>query len=363
MMKPGIRFKLIASLTGIVIVPVVLMVISGVRVKYTVLIDGANRVNFMFVLGFLGLAFVLCALILARVIARRILLPLKELNAAAEQIMNGNLDFEVQNRSHDEMGRFSSAFDAMRIRLKESLDQQAANERSRNELIASISHDLRTPITSIRGYVEGLQDGIARDEKRMDKYLAVIRNKTDQLDRMIEDLFQFAQLESGHLAMDLREMDSRELLETSVAPFEVELQNGSVLFTVVRPFPSAPVAVDAGRMMQVFENMIENAKHYAGNGTEITISATDEGERIRIAVKDNGMGISPEDIPYLFERFYRGEKSRSRTYGGAGLGLAICKQIVEAHGGHIGVLSSPGTGTEFYFTLPVIEARGGAADT
>ncbi|OZB96566.1 cell wall metabolism sensor histidine kinase WalK [Paenibacillus sp. XY044] len=360
-MKIGIRFKLIASLTGIVIIPVVLMGISGVRVKYTVPVDRAISVNFMFVLGFLALAFVLCAMILARVIARRILMPLKELNAAAEQIMNGNLDFVIRNRNHDEMGRFSSAFDAMRVRLKESLDRQAAYERSRNELIASISHDLRTPITSIRGYVEGLQDGIARDEKKMDKYLAVIRNKTDQLDRMIEDLFQFAQLESGHWVMDLREMDSRELLETIVAPYEAELQNPSVLLTAVRPLPSVPVAVDAGRIMQVFDNMIENAKHYAGKGTEITISAKAEGEWVRIAIKDNGMGISAEDIPYLFERFYRGEKSRSRAYGGAGLGLAICKQIVEAHGGRIGVLSRPGTGAEFYFTLPVIETKGVAA--
>lgn len=352
-MKLGIRFKLIAPLTGILIVPVVLMSASGVQEKNTAPSEGAHdAINFMFMLGFLAMAFVGCAYLLTRVITRRILLPLQELNDAAEQIMNGNLDVEIRNRCHDEMGRFSSAFDVMRARLKESLDRQAAYERSRNELIANISHDLRTPITSIRGYVEGLQDGVARDEHKVARYLTVIKNKTDQLDRLIEDLFQFSQLESGQLAMDIRELDSREFLEAMLAPFEMEFHGSSVVLTVERPFPSRSIEVDSDRMAQVFENIIENAKKYAGNPAEMTISARDEGDWIRIGVKDNGIGISEEDLPYLFERFYRGEKSRSRAFGGAGLGLAICKQIVEKHDGHIGVESRPGIGTEIYLMLP-----------
>ena len=351
-MKLGIRFKLIASLTGIIIVPAVLMSISGVREKHTAPIEGAIGTNFLFVIGFLAVAFGLCAYILARVITRRILLPLQELNAAAVQIMNGNLDVEIRNQYDDEMGRFSTAFNVMRARLKESLDRQSAYERSRNELIANISHDLRTPITSIRGYVEGLQDGIARDEQKFTRYLAVIKNKTDQLDRLIEDLFQFSQLESGQLAMDIRDLDSREFLEAMVAPLEMEFHDASMVLTVERPFPSRSIQVDSDRLAQVFENMIENAKKYADNPAEMTISARDEGDWIRIVIKDNGTGISEEDLPYLFERFYRGEKSRSRAFGGAGLGLAICKQIVEKHDGHIGVESRPGLGTEIYLMLP-----------
>ncbi|MEF3305680.1 sensor histidine kinase [Paenibacillus sp. GYB003] len=354
-MKLGIRFKLIATLTVIVIVPAVLTSISGVREKHTDPIEGTLGINFMFLIGILTMAFVICAYLLARVITRRILLPLKELNAAAEQIMNGNLDVEIRNRYHDEMGRFCSAFDIMRARLKESLDRQAAYERSRNELIANISHDLRTPITSIRGYVEGLQDGIARDEQKVARYLAVIKNKTDLLDRLIEDLFQFSQLESGQLVMDLRELDSREFLEAMMAPFEMEFHDTAVVLTVERPFPSRPIQVDRDRMAQVFENIIENAKKYAGNPAEVTVSTRDEADRIRIVIRDNGVGISEEDIPYLFERFYRGEKSRSRAFGGTGLGLAICKRIVEGHGGHIGVQSKPGAGAEFYLTLPVVK--------
>ncbi|MEC0206970.1 HAMP domain-containing sensor histidine kinase [Paenibacillus lautus] len=300
-----------------------------------------------------AVAYILCAYILARVITRRILLPLKELNAAAEQIMNGNLNIEIRNRNHDEMDRFSSAFDVMRARLKESLDRQAAYERSRNELIANISHDLRTPITSIRGYVEGLQDGIARDEQKVARYLAVIKNKTDQLDRLIEDLFQYSQLESGQLVLDIRESDSREFLEAMIAPFEMEFHDAAVVLNVERPFPSRSIQVDSDRMAQVFGNMIGNAEKYAGHPVEMRFSAQDEGDQIRIVIKDNGIGIAEEDLPYLFDRFYRGEKSRSRSFGGAGLGLAICKQIVEQHGGHIGVESKAGMGTEFYLLLPV----------
>ncbi|GIP17446.1 hypothetical protein J40TS1_30880 [Paenibacillus montaniterrae] len=355
-MKLGIRFKLIASLTGIIFIPVVLMSISGVRENHGDSANGATGINFMFVLGFLVVAFVLCAYLLARFITRRILLPLKELNDASEQIMNGNLDVEIRSRYNDEMGNFISAFDVMRARLKESLDQQAAYEQARNELVANISHDLRTPITSIRGYVEGLQDGIARDEQKVARYLAVIKNKTDQLDRLIEDLFQFSQLESGQLAMELRESDSREFLEAMAAPFELEFhEDSSVELTVVRPFPSRLIQVDRDRMAQVFENIIENAKKYGGRPAEMTISAQEEGNWIRIMIKDSGIGISEDDLPHLFERFYRGEKSRSRAFGGAGLGLAICKQIVEKHGGRIGVQSKQGIGTEFYLTLPIIK--------
>lgn len=360
-MKLGIRFKLIASLAGIVFVPIIFMGVSGIRVTGAEPAAGALGVNFMFLIGSLAAAFAACAYTLTRIITRRILLPLKELNAAAEQIMNGNLDFEIRRQSDDEMGRFSAAFELMRARLKQSLDRQAAYERSRNELIANISHDLRTPITSIRGYVEGLQDGIVRDEEKFNRYLAVIKGKTEQLDRMIDDLFQFAQLESGRLAMDRRKTDSRELLEAIVSPFEMEFHDGSVRLAVSRPFPSKSVKVDAGRIAQVFENIIENAKKYAGPCSQITISASDEDDWIRIVVRDNGIGISEEDIPYLFERFYRGEKSRSRAFGGAGLGLAICKQIVEDHGGRIGVQSKPGAGSAFYFTLPVLKEEKNAA--
>ncbi|RIX46569.1 sensor histidine kinase [Paenibacillus nanensis] len=354
-MKFGIRFKLIATLTGIIIIPVILMSVSGVREKPIDPIEEAPGLNLLFLIGFLAVAFVICAYLLARIITKRILLPLKELNAAAEQIMNGNLDVEIRNRYHDEMGRFSSAFDIMRARLKESLDQQAAYERARNELIANISHDLRTPITSIRGYVEGLQDGIARDEQKVTRYLAVIKNKTDLLDRLIEDLFQFSQLESGQLMMDFRELDSQEFLEAMIAPFEMEFHDAAIVLNVERPFPSRPIQADSDRMAQVFENIIENAKKYAGKPAEITISTRDESDKIRIVIRDNGNGISEEDTPYLFERFYRGEKSRSRAFGGAGLGLAICKRIVEEHGGQIGVQSKPGAGAEFFLTLPVVK--------
>lgn len=348
----GLRFKIIVSLLGIVLLPLTLITFFGT-------FSGSSAApatvdpRMMFISALFILAFVCCAFILTRLVTKNVLIPLQELNAAAAKIMNGDLDFQIEYRNHDEMGRFSAAFELMRARLKESLDGQSAYERSRQELIASISHDLRTPLTSIRGYVEGLQDGVAQSKEKQDRYLAVIRDKTDKLERMIDELLQFSRLELGEIGMETTRQDSREMLEAILSPIENEFDDLTGRFTVERPFPSVPIDADRCRMAQVFENLVGNARKYAGTDAHIAVTATVEEEAgLRIAIRDNGPGIPAEDVPYVFDRFYRGEKSRSRAFGGTGLGLAICKQIVEDHGGTIGVQSIPGAGTEFYFTIP-----------
>jgi signal transduction histidine kinase len=349
-MKAGIRFKLIISLIGVILLSAALASISGIRINHN--FNLANTIVFRNIFILVSL-FILGSLLLVRLISRDILVPLKELNHAAEKIMKGNLDFEIHYNRNDEMGRFISVFKMMRDKLKESLAKQEAYERSRKKLIANISHDLRTPLTSIRGYVEGLQDGMVHDKEKYDRYLAVIKDKTNKLDKRIEDLFQFSQLELGEQVTDYKVIDSQELLEAILSPIEMEFNDFPTNLLIYRPFPSLPVHIDYHQMVQVFDNLIDNAKKYAGTYSEITIKAKKERETIRISISDNGIGIQREDMPNLFERFYQGEKSRSREFGGIGLGLAICKQIVEEHGGHIGAHSRLGKGTEFYFTLPV----------
>lgn len=284
-------------------------------------------------------------------------MPLQELTAAAERVMEGNFEPSIPYRSADEMGRFCAAFEVMRVRLKQSLEAQAAYEQSRKTMIASISHDLRTPITSIKGYVEGLQDGFAQDPEKFSRYLTVIQNKTVQLDKRIEDLFQFSQLELGHVEMAFMEQSFAEMMETIVKPIETELKDRAVTFTVDRPFPSAYVHADSDRLDQVLGNLVDNAVKHGGENCSIALKASVDGDLIRISIRDNGCGIPEADIPYLFDLFYRGEKSRSREYGGTGLGLAICKQIVQDHGGSIGVQSDLGKGTVFSFTLPILRKQ------
>lgn len=345
-MRLGIRSKLTASFMTMMLLPIMMVIAAGSSVK-------SDSHQILLLIVSLVIPFAVCAAILTRLIARSILVPLDELNAATEKITAGNLDFTVAYRKNNEMGDFCAAFDLMRQKLKDSLEKQAAFENSRKELIASISHDLRTPITSIKGYVEGLQDGITHDQAKFNRYISVIRNKTESLDRLIEDLFQFSQLELGHSDMQPSLQSAQNMLDKILNPIETEFTDSTVKLVVNRPFPAVIINADLDRIRQVFENLISNAKQYVGENGVITVGAEVEDAYLTLSVTDNGVGISEEDLPHVFEHFYRGEKSRSREYGGIGLGLAICKQIVENHGGVIWVESLPDVSTTFQFQLPV----------
>ena len=284
-------------------------------------------------------------------VSRSVLKPIQELNDTAENIAEGNLEHEIKYRADDELGRFSRTFDQMRLRLKKSLHKQQEIEMARKEMLASISHDLRTPIASIKGYVEGLQDGVAVDAEMTKRYLTVIKDKTERLDRLIDDLSQFSRLDLGHVDMQLQHANSRELLESVFSGYELEL--GAGRFAVERPLPAVTVKVDRHKTEQVIDNLIQNARRHAGDSSIIGVGASVHDDRLVVAVRDNGPGIAEHDLPRVFDRFYRGEKSRSRDYGGTGLGLAICKSIVTAHGGDIWVESMRGKGSTFYFSLPL----------
>lgn len=286
--------------------------------------------------------------------SRSILKPLKELNAATEAIALGSLDYEIKYQRDDELGRFCQTFNLMRAKLKQSLQEQAAAEKSRRELIAGISHDLRTPIASIKGYVEGLQDGVVKDKEMFDRYLSVIKGKSEQLDRQIDDLFQFSRLELGKLEVLLRRENSLELLEDIKSKLELEFDTHLFVFEKEKPIPSVPILVDRLRITQVVDNLMQNAKQNVQENGQIRMKACLEEGSLVIVVADNGSGIDESELTRIFEPFYRGEKSRSRDYGGTGLGLAICKYIVEAHQGKIWAASTPGKGSTFCFSLPVI---------
>jgi len=287
-------------------------------------------------------------------ISKSILRPLRELSQATEDVSQGNLDFEIKHKTKDELGQFCEAFDLMRTRLKESLDKQEALEMTRKQLVANISHDLATPVSIIKGYVEGLEDGVAKDEERFKRYLRVIKDKTQQLDRLVEDLSQYSKLELGRLEMKKELTDSRELFEKILSSFEIAFEKSSIKFYVKPPIPSAAINVDSLRIEQVMDNLIQNAKRYAGPEPIIEVGVRHLNRELQIEVKDNGIGIAEEDLPYIFEIFYRGEKSRSREFGGSGQGLAICKSIIEAHEGEIWVKSIRGKGSTFFFTIPCI---------
>jgi signal transduction histidine kinase len=347
-MRFGIRTKLIIALEITVVFPILIFFAMGSSRS------GGLENAFALILT-QGILLIACTSVVSGIIIRSVLKPLDELHNATEKIMTGDLDYEIQYKKDNEMGRYCQAFEQMRVQLKESLQKQAALEQSRKELIASISHDLRTPLSSIRGYVEGLDDGIVHDEEKFKRYIAVIKNKTESLDSLIESLFQYSQMDIGKENESLCIRNSDELLESIISPFETEFIDNSINLSIARPFPSVTVSVDESRIAQVFDNLIGNAKRHMDGAGEITITVIREGDSLMISVTDDGSGISPEDLPHVFEQFYRAEKSRSRNYGGAGLGLAICKKIVESHGGRIWAESEPNALTTFRFVLPILK--------
>lgn len=282
-----------------------------------------------------------------------ILKPLKELSIATDSIAKGNLDYEIEYKKNDEIGKFCDGFNTMRKKLKESLENQVKYEKSRRELIASISHELRTPITSIKGYVEGLEEGIASDKQMFERYISVIKDKTEKLDHLIDDLFQYSQMELGQLDMNIVTVNSMGLLEEIFTSLEIEFIDSSISFTTQRPFPAVEIRVDKYRIRQVVDNIIQNAKKYVGNDGKIIAGANLKDNYVEVYIADNGEGILKEDLENIFEKFYRGEKSRARKYGGVGLGLSISKYIVEAHEGKLWVESKKGEGSKFYFTIPI----------
>ncbi|WP_096198966.1 sensor histidine kinase [Bacillus sp. FJAT-45350] len=279
-------------------------------------------------------------------ISRTILQPLKQIYQATEEMRDGNLDYKIDYNKKDEIGRFINGFNLMR-------EKQKLYEKNRKELIASISHDLRTPLASIKGYVEGLQDGVVKSKEMEQKYLRVIKTKTEQLDYLIEDLFDFSKLDLEQLPMEKVTVGSHDFFTEVIYNGKMDAAQQGVKLDVKGEIPNVSIDLDPFRIEQVLMNLLENGVRYGGTMIDVGFSVNKEVQELQVVISDNGRGISKKEIPMVFNRFYRGEKSRSREHGGTGLGLAISKLIIEAHEGRIWVESEEGEGCQISFTLPI----------
>jgi signal transduction histidine kinase len=291
---------------------------------------------------------------LAGALAQRVI----ELRAGARELAAGNLSTRVSATGTDELAELAGEFNRMASRLAEADRERKRLEDSRRELIAAISHDLRTPLASVRAMVEALSDGLVSDPTTQQRYLATMQTQIAHLNTMIDDLFELAQLEAGALQLDLQRMPAGDLvsdvlegMRAQAAACQVALQ-GEVLDQ--RLVLAAPQKIE-----RVLYNLVSNALRHTppGGSVIIRVTAGQPGAQAQLVfeVADTGEGIAPGDLAHVFERFYRGEKSRSRATGGAGLGLAIARGIVEAHGGQIWADSAPGSGTRLRFTLPAAQ--------
>lgn len=289
-----------------------------------------------------GVGIGVLALIVGLVLSRFMSRPLVDLTEATRAVAAGNLDARVPVRYRGEVRELAIAFNAM------AEDLARADELRRN-LTADVAHELRTPLSVIRGKLEGVLDGVYPPTP---EHLEPILEEADLLTHLVEDLRLLAEAEAGQLALEKRAMDVGDLLRDAQVNFSPQASDKGVTLAIDLP-PELPDAIaDRRRIVQVLGNLVTNALRHTPEGGRVTLSAgVDEG-MVRVTVTDTGVGIAAKDLPYIFERFWRGEKSRSRAGGGTGLGLAIARQLVEMHGGRIGVESAPGEGSRFWFTLP-----------
>jgi signal transduction histidine kinase len=239
--------------------------------------------------------------------------------------------------------------------LLRDVSQERLLDKMRRDFVSSISHELRTPVTSIAGFLEALVDGVVQDEAERARYLGIVTDETRRLNRLIDDLFDYARMESGHMSLSMEKIDFSRLLEDVGDQLKpIALSTGiSTELVVTRPLP--PVNGDRDRLRQVLLNLLNNAIQFTPAGGEISVGACVEDGFVQTDVSDTGTGIAPGDLPHIFDRFYKAGRRQSGKAGGTGLGLAIAKHIVEAHGGKIWASSRVGKGSTFSFTLPVCE--------
>lgn len=273
--------------------------------------------------------------------------------AGAEAIADGDLSTRVAVSGNDELAELASAFNRMAAQLQEADARQKELEALRRDLIGWVSHDLRTPLTSMRVMIEALADGVVAEPEMVQRYLSTIQSDIRNLSALIDDLFELAQLDAGGLQFEVAPNSLRDLISDTLEGMRaLAEQKGVALWGDVAQDVD-PVAMAPEKISRVLTNLISNAVRHTPAGGSITVEAKREFDRdtVRVDVRDTGEGIPPADLPHIFERFYRGEKSRSRATGGAGLGLAIAQGIVEAHGGQLWVESQVGKGSTFSFRL------------
>jgi signal transduction histidine kinase len=299
-----------------------------------------NRVNRSLLLA--GLAAGIIALVLGFILFRQITAPLNTLADASEKIAAGDLTARAQVHGNDEIARVSRSFNAMAGNL-------ARSESARRNMLADIAHELRNPIGVIQSHLEALMDGVFPMNVQQ---VASLHDETLLLSRLVGDLRELALADAGQLTLNRAPTDLAALVERTVAVFQPQANEQQIVLTTNLTNDLPTLNLDAQRIEQVLRNLLSNALRYTPAQGTVSVTLTRETNFARVEVRDTGTGIAPDALPQVFERFWRGDKSRSRAQGNTGLGLAITKQWVEAHGGQIGVESAVNEGTTFWFTLP-----------
>ncbi len=353
-----LRYKLIAVFSGIVLLPTVLLSICliVIRKNYADIIDyflkRPDVKDLAIKLALLIISIlILTGIMLVSFIYREIAVPVGQLSEGTRRIAEGDLDFEIETPDvEDTMAELCRSFEYMRKKLKESTERTIENESENRKLISNITHDLKTPVTSIKGYAEGLLDGVADTPEKRQKYIRTIYNKANDMDRLINELTFYAGIDTNRIPYSFARINISEYFDDCVDEIGIDLESHNIAVGYTNDLDrETKIIADPEQLKKVINNIIGNSVKYMDKEEgRIYIRLKDEEGAILIEIEDNGRGIDNKDVPYIFDRFYRTDTSRNSSKGGSGIGLSIVKKIMEDHGGRVWAQSRPGEGTTIF---------------
>ena len=287
--------------------------------------------------------------------------PLMQLKKGAQNIRDGNLDFELEKSGVQELDEVCEDFEEMRKRLKESAEEKVASDSGNKELIRNISHDLKTPLTAIRGYCEGILDGVADTPQKQEKYIRTIYNKANEMDRLINELAIYSRIDTNRIPYTFTKINAATFMDDCMDELEPEFESRDIKYTYTNEIAGTDTLIigDAEQLTRVIHNIVSNSMKYMDKPEKkIDIRVLDKDDFIQVEFEDNGCGMANSDLPKIFDRFYRTDASRNSASGGSGIGLSIVKKILEDHGGSVWATSKEGEWTVMHFVLrKYVEAR------
>ncbi len=305
----------------------------------------------------IALIFALIILLTSSAVSRSIIKPIKKITQGANEIANGNYDYEIDYNSTNFIGHLSNSFNTMRQKIKDDMQQKEESDMRQKQITAGIAHDLRTPLTSITGYVEGLRDGIADTPEMKKHYLDTIYSSACDTQKMLDDLLMISNYEIGAITLNKETVHIDDIINYA-HEIAIDLKQNNFDFEIFDYTKTNPtLSIDTDRFVRVIDNVISNSVKYRRQGVKgkITFTLSEYAHTVIFEMKDNGMGVDKESLPHIFEMSYRADKARSDVHNGSGLGLAVCKEIVELHGGMIWAQSDLGDGLTIFISLPTNE--------
>lgn len=289
-------------------------------------------------------------------LSKAVLVPIKDLKKAVEKIAKGDLNFDVMSCDDREMKELCDSFEEIRKRLKSNVEKELRQEGERSMLIANISHDMRTPITTIKGYLEGIHDGVADSPEKLEKYLSTIYAKTQVLENMVDSMTEYSELELGRMQYTFEFVDLSAYLKDLAEEYRLDVEEKGLKFHIELPSIPAIVVADRNKLKRVLDNLVNNSIKYNKENGSVSLSLNSHDKGVLLMVSDTGSGIKNEDVKSIFDGFYRGDAARSNIKGN-GLGLSIARKIAEDHRGKMWVKSQEGVGTEVFLYMPIREAE------